>query len=82
MHEHFYNVGYLVYQAGKVHKSGSVLLRASKVPTLDSVKNHIRNHFLNDTKAVLTISHVSSISKEVYITLGGHPEAPLLKEEN
>lgn len=80
MHEHFYNVGYIVYQHGRPDKSGSCLLRTSKVPTLDSVKNHIRTHFLKDATAVITISQVASLSKEVYIKLGGNPEAPLLKE--
>jgi hypothetical protein len=80
MHEHFYNFSYLVFQNGVVHKSGSGLLRSSKVPTLDSVKNYIRIYYLNDPNAVLTISQVQSISKEVYIQLGGNPDAPLLKE--
>jgi hypothetical protein len=80
MHEHFYNIGYSVYQNGVVSKSGSGLIRASKVPSLDSVKNHIRKHFLNDATALLSISQVTSISKEVYLMLGGNPDAPLLKE--
>ena len=80
MQEHFYNIGYLVYQNGAVSRSGSGLIRASKVPSLDSVKNHIRNHFIKDSTAVLTISQVTSISKEIYLMLGGDPEAPLLKD--
>ena len=80
MQEHFYNIGYSVYQNGVVSKTGSGLIRASKVPSQDSVKNHIRNHFLNDPTAVLNISQVNSISKEVYLMLGGDPESPLLKE--
>ena len=81
MHEHFYNIGYVVYQNGVVSKTGSGLIRTSKVPSLDSVKNHIRNNFLNDPAAVLSISQVTSISKEIYLMLGGDPKAPLLKEE-
>ena len=81
MHEHFYNIGYVVYQNGVVSKTGSGLIRTSKVPSLDSVKNHIRNNFLNDPAAVLNISQVTSISKEIYLMLGGDPKAPLLKEE-
>ncbi len=80
MHEHFYNIGYSVYQNGVVFKSGSGLIRTSKVPTLDSVKNYIRTYFLNDATAVLSISQVTSISKEVYLMLGGKPDAPILKE--
>lgn len=80
MHEHFYNIGYSVYQNGVVQRSGSGLIRTSKVPSLDSVKNHIRIHFLNDPTALVSISQVTSIGKEVYLMLGGDPEAPLLKE--
>ena len=80
MHEHFYNVAYLVYENGQVKRTGSCLIRTPKVPTLDSVKNHIRNFFLNDSKAIISINEVSSISKEVYLKLGGDPDAPLLKE--
>lgn len=82
MQEHFYNVAYTVYEIGAVKGNGSCLLRTSKVPTLDSVRNYIRTHFLNDPKAVITISQVESLSKEVYIKLGGNPNAPLLKGEN
>ena len=81
MHEHFYNIGYVVFQNGVVSKNGSGLIRASKVPSLDSVKNHIRNNFLKDPAAVLSISQVTSISKEIYLMLGGDPKAQLLKEE-
>ena len=80
MQEHFYNIGYQVYQNGVVSRSGSGLIRASKVPSLDSVKNHIRTYFIKDSTAVLTISQVTSISKEIYLMLGGDPEAPLLKD--
>lgn len=82
MHEHFYNVAYLVHESGKVKKTGSCLLRTSKVPPLDAAKAHIRKHYLNDPAAVITFSEVSSISKEVYLKLGGDPDAPLLKVEN
>ncbi len=82
MQEHFYNVGYVVYENGKVKNQGSCLLRTSKVPTLDAARGHIRTHFLKDATAVITISHVASISIEVYIKLGGNPNAPLLKVEN
>ncbi len=82
MQEHFYNVTYKVYEKGDVKKSGSCLLRTSKVPTLDSVRNYIRNHFLNDPKAVISFSEVESLSKEVYLQLGGDPDAPLLKVES
>ena len=51
------------------------------MPTLDAAKAHIRTHFLNDPTAVITISHVTSISQEVYQQLGGNPNAPLLKLE-
>ena len=81
MQEHFYNVGYSVFQNGIISKTGSGLIRASKVPSLDSVKNYIRTNFLNDATAVLTISQVTSISKEVFLMLGGNPEAPILKED-
>jgi hypothetical protein len=80
MHEHFYNVGYIVYESGKVRTTGNALLRTSKVPTLDSVRNHIRKYFLNDAPSVITISEVVSLSGEVYKKLGGDPNAPLLKE--
>ena len=76
--EHFYNVAFLVYENGQVKSHGSCLLRTSRVPTLDAARNHIRTHFLNDPTAVITISHVASISKEVYIKLGGNPNAPML----
>ena len=80
MQEHFYSVAYLVYENGKVKSHGSCLLITSKVPTLDSAKAYIRTHFLKDPAAVISISQVASISKEVYIKLGGDPNAPLLKE--
>ena len=80
MQEHFYNIGYQVYQNGIVAKTGSGLIRASKVPSLDSVKTHIRTYFLKDSAALVTISQVTSISKEIYQMLGGDPEAPLLKD--
>ena len=82
MQEHFYNVAYIVYENGKAKSNGSCLLRSPRVPTLDSARAHIRTHFLNDPTAIVTISHVSSISKEVYLKLGGHPDAPLLNVEN
>ena len=82
MQEHFYSVAYLVYENGEIKGSGSCLLRSSKMPTLDSAKNHIRKFFLNDPAALVTISQVASISKEVYLQLGGDPDAPLLKVEN
>lgn len=82
MQEHFYNVAYTMYENGKVKGNGSCLLRTSKVPTLDSAKAHIRNYFLNDPTAIITISQVMSISKEVYLRLGGDPNAPLLKVED
>lgn len=82
MQEHFYNVAYKIHENGIVKSHGSCLLITSRVPTLDAAKAHIRTHFLNDPTAVITISHVSSISKEVYILLGGNPNAPLLKVEN
>ena len=82
MTEHFYNVGYIIYENGKEKSHGSCLLRTSKVPTLDAAKAHIRMHFLNDPTAIITISHVSSISHEVYLKLGGDPNAPLLKVED
>lgn len=80
MHEHFYNVAYSVHQSGQVKSHGSCLLRTSKVPSLDAAKNHIRTYFLKDASALVTISQVTSLSKEVYIKLGGDPNAPLLKE--
>jgi hypothetical protein len=82
MQEHFYNVAYIIYENGKVKDQGSCLLRTSKVPTLDAAKAHIRTHFLKDPTAVITISHVASISHEVYLKLGGNPNAPLLKVED
>jgi hypothetical protein len=82
MQEHFYNVAYKIYENGVVKKHGSCLLRTTKVPTLDAAKAHIRTHFLKDPTAVLTISHVASISNEVYLKLGGNPNAPLLIAEN
>ena len=82
MHEHFYNVGYKVFENGIVKSHQSCLIRSPKVPTLDAAKAHIRTHFLNNSTAIITISHVASISKEVYIQLGGNPNAPMLKLEN
>ena len=82
MQEHFYNVAYKVYQNGEVKGNGSCLIRSSRVPTLDAAREHIRKFYLNDPSAVITFSQVASISKEVYIKLGGDPEAPLLKVEN
>jgi hypothetical protein len=38
--------------------------------------------FLKNPTAVITISHVTSLSQEVYKKLGGDPNAPLLKVEN
>jgi hypothetical protein len=81
MHEHFYNVAYIVNENGLQRSDGSCLLRTSKVPGLDAVRNHIRKNFLKDASAVITITQVESISKEVYQMLGGDPEAPLLKGE-
>jgi hypothetical protein len=81
MHEHFYNVAYKVYENGEVKANRSCLLRSPKVPTLDAAKAHIRNHFLKDPAAVITISQVMSISKEVYLKLGGDANAPLLNVE-
>ena len=80
MQEHFYNVAYKIYENGVVKSHRSGLIRTSKVPSLDSAKAHIREHFLNDPTAVITISHVSSISKEVFLKLGGNLNAPLLKD--
>lgn len=82
MQEHFYNVAYIVYENGQEKSHGSCLLRSSKVPTLDSAKAHIRTQYLKDQAAIINISHVSSISKEVYLLLGGDPNAPMLKVEN
>ena len=82
MQEHFYNVAYKIYENGIVKSNRSCLLITSKVPTLDSAKAHIRTYFLNDPTAVITISHVTSISKEVYLMLGGNPNAPLVKIDN
>ncbi|HZF62980.1 MAG TPA: hypothetical protein VEZ55_00765 [Chitinophagaceae bacterium] len=82
MHEHFYHVAYVVYETGEVKSNRSCLLRSSKVPTLEAAKNHIRTHFLNDSTALITISQVSSISKEVYLQLGGKADAPLIKGDS
>lgn len=82
MQEHFYSVTYIVFENGKAKSQGSCLIKTSKVPTLDSAKAHIRTHFLKDSTAVITISHVTSISGEVYLQLGGDPNAPLLKVED
>jgi hypothetical protein len=82
MQEHFYNVAYKVYENGIVKSHDSCLLRSSKVPTLDAAKDHIRLHFLKNPTAVITISHVTSLSQEVYKKLGGDPNAPLLKVDN
>ena len=81
MHEHFYSVAYTVNENGIQREDGSCLLRTSKVPGLDSVRNHIRKNFLKDSSAIITITQVESISNEVYRKLGGDPEAPLLKGE-
>jgi len=80
MREHFYNVAYKIYENGVVKSHRSCLIISPKVPSLDSAKGHIRTYFLNDPTAVITISHVTSISKEVYLKLGGNPNAPLLKD--
>lgn len=81
MQEHFYNVAYKIYENGEVKSHGSCLIRTSKVPTYDAAKAHIRRHFLKNAPAIIQFSQVESISKEVYIRLGGDPNAPLLKEE-
>jgi hypothetical protein len=73
MQEHFYNVAYKVYENGIVKSHDSCLLRSSKVPTLDAAKAHIRSHFLKNPTAVITISHVTSLSQEVYKKLGATP---------
>jgi hypothetical protein len=81
MHEHFYSVSYSVHGIGEAKSTGGCLLRASRVPTLDSVRNHIRKHFLANPKAVISITEVESLSKEVYIQLGGDEKAPLLQAD-
>lgn len=82
MHEHFYNVGYIVFENGIPKSQSTCLIRSPKVPTLDAAKAHIRNHFLKDPSAVISISHVTSISHEVYKKLGGDPNAPMLNVNN
>ncbi len=82
MYEHFYNVAYKVYQSGEIQRNGSCLLRSSRVPTLDAAKAYIRQYFLKDAAAVINITQVMSLSKEVYLKLGGDPNAPLLKVDN
>ena len=49
---------------------------------MDAANAHIRTHFLKDPAAVINITHVVSISEEVYRKLGGDPKAPMLKIEN
>lgn len=82
MQENFYNVAFSVYESGVVKRNGSCLIRSSKVPTLDAARAHIRKYYLNDSAAVINFSQVASISKEVYLKLGGDPNAPLLKTED
>ena len=82
MHEHFYSVAYTVYENGVPKNQRSCLLRSPRVPNLDAAKAHIRTHFLKDPTAVIAINHVTSISHEIYLKLGGDPNAPLLKVDN
>ncbi|MDQ3842665.1 MAG: hypothetical protein M3342_01425, partial [Bacteroidota bacterium] len=79
MQEHFYSVAYRVYEKGEIKHHRSCLIRTSRVPTLDAARDHIRTHFLKDPTAVIAFTQVESISKEVYLKLGGDPDAPLLK---
>ena len=81
MHEHFYNVAYVVNENGLL-RNYSCLLRSAKVPPLDAARAHIRAYFLKNPAAIITIKEVTSVSKEVYIRLGGDPNAPLVNVEN
>lgn len=79
MQEHFYNVAYRVHENGEVKRHRSCLIRTSRVPTFDAARDYIRTHFLKDPAAVISFTQVESISKEVYLQLGGDPNAPMLK---
>ena len=79
MQEHFYNVAYRVYENGEVKHHRGCMIRASRVPTLDAARDHIRKHYLKDPVALISFTQVACISKEVYLKLGGDPDAPLLK---
>ena len=79
MQELFYNVAYTVHENGASKINRSCLLRSARLPTLDAARDHIRHYFLKDSTALITLSQVTSISKEVYLRLGGDPNAPLVK---